>query len=187
MEKIFQILAVFALVMFLITWFIRGSERRLGEYSFRSRQKGQLLPDHSGRLIYSWLIPPDGVLPMGPGGMVPDNTGPEGSDPDNQLLFRRNENNACVMDVFDERTGFTLASLAMEHSVDAIVFDGETRLIYCCSVQSALYVIRQLARQEYKMLQWVTIPAGSSLLALDRNDKTVYVQNNEYHYVYPPA
>ncbi len=176
MEKIFQILAVFALVMFLITWFIRGGERRLGEYSFRSRQKGQLLPDHSGRLLYSYLIPPEGAIASQPA-----------TDTDNQLLFRRNENNICVMDVFDERTGFTLASLEMEHSVDAIVFDGETRLIYCCSVQSALYVIRQLARQEYKMLQWVTIPAGSSLLALDREDKTVYVQNNEYQYVYPPA
>ena len=44
------------------------------------------------------------------------------------------------MDVFDERTGFTLASLEMEHSVDAIVFDGETRLIFIVAAFKALYM-----------------------------------------------
>ena len=59
MDKIFQILAVFVLLMLIISRFIRGKEPRYRPYDFIRRFKPPLSPDVEARLKVAVPGPPD--------------------------------------------------------------------------------------------------------------------------------
>jgi len=61
MDKIFQILAVFALIMLLVSRFIRGREPRYRPYDFIRRFKPPLPPEVEARLSVAVPGPPDGL------------------------------------------------------------------------------------------------------------------------------
>ncbi|HEV2481373.1 MAG TPA: hypothetical protein VGS79_16990 [Puia sp.] len=61
MDKIFQILVVLALLMILVSRFIKGREPRFRPYEYIRRLKPPLPPDVEGRLIAALPGPPEGL------------------------------------------------------------------------------------------------------------------------------
>ncbi|HEY4064085.1 MAG TPA: hypothetical protein VGM30_19395 [Puia sp.] len=168
MEKIFQILVVFALIMVLVTRFIRGKEQKFREYSFFGRFSFPMSGD-----LYRELL----SVPMGMGeGMV------AAADPENRLLFRPGPENSLV--IADERTGEPVASVALEESADALLFDPMTRLLYCGSLMGTLTIVRQSDPRRYRIVQRLNIPPGCTSLSLDPHNGKVYLHAGAFVHVY---
>ncbi len=172
MEKIFQILAVFVLLMLVITRFIRDREFKFREYIFLRRIRYPLPADISQRLLRSWLDPDAAPLPA--------------TDRENSLVFRRRPDATGVLEIVDEENAVVVSLLEID-PFDALLFDPGTRLIYCCSTQGAITIVRQSARDAYQVLQLLAVPLNGELMALDpAGQEITYVGSGEYFFVFSP-
>lgn len=186
MEKVLQILAVFVLLMLVIGYSIHSRDRRFREYYFF----GEIALPLQGDAYRDLLSVP--ILPGGNGGMAIDR--------ENQLSFRAGINDGeqgrdggggaqgrggareelapgQLLLVSDDTTGREVAAISLEEGADAILFDQETRLLYCCSGEGGLSVIRQTTRESYKIVQHLTIPKGCSDMALDMTTGRLYLRS----------
>jgi hypothetical protein len=156
MEKILQILAVFALLMLAVTRSIRGKEQRFREYVF------------SGRFTF----PLSGDLYRG---LLSAEVGEDviAADPENRLFFRPGPENSFV--AADKKTGVSLASISLDEPIDAVLFDPLTRLIYCYSLEGALTILRQSGRGSYMIVQKLDIAPGGKQLSLDPHSGKIYL------------
>ncbi len=164
MEKIFKILIVFGLLMFLVSRFTRGRIARFREYVYRGRKRGDFLREVAGEVVLA----------------SPALT----EDPENGLLFRVM---GTTLEVWDKEQEQGIATVVVNVPVEAVLFDREARVIYCAGILSALFVIRQKSREEYEMVQWLTIPEGCSTVGLAMADKSLYCQCGEFYYTFTPA
>lgn len=184
MEKIFQILAVLALLMVAINYFIKGKERRFQEYSFSGRFIFPLSGDGYRDLLTVPIIPRGAEVTVG--AEVVQDAMTVGSavveDRENHLLFRGRANRA--LEVVDEATGTSVATIALEWSVDAVLFDPLTRLIYCGSVEGAVTIIRQSAADVYRIVQRLAVPKDGTTLSLDPHNGKVYLHVGAEVFVY---
>ncbi|HEY4112358.1 hypothetical protein [Puia sp.] len=165
MEKILQILVVFALIMLVVNRFIRGREQRFREYVL-SGHISLPLPGDLYRELLSVVVGEDVIA----------------ADPDNRLFFRPGPENTLV--AADKRTGVSLASVAMGEEIDAVLFDPLSRLIYCYSLAGLLTVLRQSGRSSYRIVQRMDVPRGGMQLSLDPHSGKIYLQAEALVYVY---
>jgi hypothetical protein len=197
MEKIFQILIVFALMIFAITWFIRGRERKYREYSFSGRFTFPLSGDWSRDLITVAVVRPgerDVVALQAPGEEGDVVTGAEKDvltvteearsavDAENHLFFRRGRDK--TLEIVDEANGVLAGTVALEWSADAILFDPGSRLIFCGSVEGAVTIIRQVLPDLYKTVQRLAVPRDCTALSLDSQSGKLYVHIGTSVFIY---
>lgn len=168
MEKILQILAVFALLMLAVTRFIRGKEQRFREYVFSGRFTFPL----SGDLYRDLLSAEVGEDVIA-------------ADPENRLFLRPGPENTLV--AADKKTGVSLASISVDASIDAVLFDPLTRLIYCYSLEGVLTILRQSGRDSYRIVQKLDIAAGGKQLSLDPHSGKIYLHAGADVFLYAHA
>jgi hypothetical protein len=186
MEKVFKILAVFALLMLVIVYSFRSKERKFREYYFLRRigipsgrpdwtlfaatiitgeEEGRRADDGEGQLSFHAGKPE--------GGMRPGEAARAGSEGAGE------EGRGMPLIVTDQATGLTIATVPLTESIDGLLFAPETKLIYCCSREGVLTIIRQNNRQDYTILQRLSIPKGGSQLALDIRTHNLYIYAGE--------
>lgn len=147
MEKVLQILTVLALLMLAINYYIKAEKTKFRFYHAigRAQAPADLL----------WL--------------------PQGMDPDNQLLFRGQEDHEGLVEVLDANTGEILTHLTVGAGPGTQVFDPETRLLYSANGEGTLSIFRQVNRETYKLLQTLQTHPGCPLMALDARTKKIYL------------
>lgn len=174
MEKIFQILAVFAVLMVAVNWYIRGKEPRFREYVFAGRFTFPLSGDYHRQLLTTTLIlPEDNELVPG------------AADATNRLVFRVNGGRNLL--VTDEATGDLLMGIPLDASADAVLFDPATRMVYCGSAEGLVIILRQTGRDTYKVMQQLAVQPGYTALSLDPSNGKLYVHSGVDVFVYAPA
>lgn len=192
MEKILKILAVLALLMLVIVFTINARERKFREYFFLKRIK--MLPDGGSPSLGS--TGPRSVTPSaGRQDWNPDLTlllvyikreGEEGdkggqeiaaADKENQLFFSvAGGKEIVVTDQTIQGTPHeTITTIPLDDNIDGILFDPATRLLYCCSAEGGLTILRQHSRTAYKMLQRLSIPVNCNAFALDPKTGGLYI------------
>lgn len=172
MEKIFQILAVFALLMIVVTWYIRGKEAKFREYVFAGRLMFRLSADSP--LLTALLLPAE------EGEIVPGAV-----DAVNRLVFRANGGRNLL--VTDEGSGELLMGIPLDASADIVLFDAVTRLVYCGSIEGLVTILRQTDRDTYKVMQQLTVQPGYTGLTLDPHTGKLYVHAGGAVFMYAPA
>lgn len=189
MEKVFKILAVFALMLLVIVYSVKAKERKFREYYFLRRisapSAGQpdwtllaatiITGEEGGRRAYDG----EGQLSFHAGHAIIGKAPIMGDDARAERDTHNGEERAIgegtELIVTDQSTGLTIATVPLTESIDGILFAPETRLIYCCSGEGVLTIIRQNNRQDYTILQRLSIPRGGSELALDIRTNNIYI------------
>lgn len=157
MEKVLQILAVLALLMLAVTYYIKADKVRFRPYYPIGR----------------FFAPNDLIWDL------------PGMDPDNQLMFiPANANapvnaempgNAGMVEVLDSNTRELVTHIPVGADPGAQVFDPESRYLYSANGDGTVSIIRQVNRDTYKVLQTLVTRQGCRLLALDTRTKKIYL------------
>jgi hypothetical protein len=172
MEKILQILAVFALLMLVITWFFRDREFKLRDYVFSYRFRGSLPTGIRQRMLSGVVSPVEEGEPV------------EVTDHENGLVFRRGPDMVRALEIADEQTGLILSTTEIIDTVDAILFDPATRLIYCYGASGSITIVRQSGRDNYRVEQTLAAPVNGAVLSLDPKDKKIYLDAGGSYFVF---
>ena len=125
MEKILQILAVFVILMLVITRFIRGREPRYRPYDYLLRRKPPLPPEVEQRLVAAVFAPGNGRYPVN---MTADAFL---FDEVNRLLFCYSAEGALT--IFKEQTAERykeMQSLAVPLNCTAMALDPDDGKLY---------------------------------------------------------
>ena len=169
MENVFQILAVFGLLMLVITYSVQARDRRFREYYF-SRQ-----------IILPFPGAPDWDI-LSAAAAAEEGRGFRSADPENELSFSPGEGAELI--VADYTTGRTVTTIFLGGDADDILFDPATKLIYCCSGEGYLIIIRQAGRDAYKIMQRLVIPKGCRSLVLDPHTGSLFLPRADSVFVY---
>jgi hypothetical protein len=172
MEKILQILAVFALLMLVITWFFRDREFKLRDYVFSYRFRGSLPTGIRQRMLSGAVSPLEEGEPV------------QVTDHENGLVFRRGPDMARALEIADEQTGLIISTTELIDTVDAILFDPATRLIYCYGAIGSITIVRQSGRDNYRIEQTLAAPVDGAVLSLDPKDKKIYLDAGGSYFVF---
>ena len=165
MEKVFKILVVFGLLMIVIIYSITAREKKFREYYFSRRITG---PQPAGEAeMLAVLVDPGSPRAA--------------KDMENQLFFQPGERSVRVI---DDLTGQQVTTILLKGDPHGLLFDGTTRLLYACSAEGSLTVIRQSGRGGYAILQEFAVPREVSVLMLDSLSATLYLQDPEGVNVY---
>ena len=135
MEKILQILAVFALLMLAVTRFIRERDSTFRRFGFLGRSKVGLRGD--GELIEGVFGPAEERERLG----VPD-------------------------------------------GADAFLFDEESRLLFCYTVEGRLTIYRRLAGGVKRELQELSVPLDCSAMWWSPQDRKIFLEEGGEWFVY---
>jgi hypothetical protein len=172
MEKILQILAVFALLMLVISWFFRDREFKLRDYIFSYRFRGSLPIGIRQRMLSGVVSPVEEGQPV------------QVTDHENGLIFRRGPDMVRALEIADEQTGLIISTTEIIDTVDAILFDPVTRLIYCYGALGSITIVRQSGRENYRVEQTLAAPVNGAVLSLDPKDKKIYVDAGGSYFVF---
>jgi hypothetical protein len=172
MEKILQILAVFALLMLVITWFFRDREFKLRDYIFSYRFRGSLPTGIRQRMLSGAVSPVEEGEPV------------QVTDHENGLVFRRGPDMVRALEIADEQTGLIISTTEIIDTVDAILFDPATRLIYCYGALGSITIVRQSGRDNYRIEQTLAAPVNGAVLSLDPKDKKIYLDAGGSYFVF---
>jgi hypothetical protein len=172
MEKILQILAVFALLMLVITWFFRDREFKLRDYVFSYRFRGSLPTGIRQRMLSGVVSPEEEGEPV------------QVTDHENGLVFRRGPDMVRALEIADEQTGLIISTTEIIDTVDAILFDPATRLIYCYGASGSITIVRQSGRDNYRIEQTLAAPVNGAVLSLDPKDKKIYLDAGGSFFVF---
>jgi len=165
MEKVFKILVVFGLLMIIIVYSIAGREKKFREYYFSRRVMGQQQGGDPEMLT-----------------VLVDRGSPRAAkDMENQLYFQPGEGSVMVI---DDLTGGLVSTILLERDPHGLLFDGATRMLYACSAEGFLTVVRQTGKEAYKILQTFPVPQEVSILMLDGGSGDLYLQTGDAVYVY---
>jgi len=194
MEKIFQILIVFVLLMIAVTWLVRGRERKYREYSFSGRFTFPLSGDldlltavvtrpGDGEMVVSEaragkeesVVAKEGdLVSVGEERVEAGKVLPETAvDAENHLFFRRG--GGKTLEIVDEANGVLAGKVSLDWEADAILFDPLARLIFCGSMEGAVTIIRQFMPDQYKIVQRLGVPKDCTALSLDPHNGKLYV------------
>jgi len=171
MEKILQILAVLALLMLVINWFFRDREFKLRDYVFSYRFRGSLPIEIRQRMLSGEVSPAEEGYPV------------QVIDQENSLVFRRGPDKVRALEIADEHTGLIISTSEID-TVDAILFDPATRLIYCYGALGSITIIRQSGRDNYRVVQSLAAPVDGVVLSIDPKDKRIYVEAGGSYFVF---
>ncbi|MHA4810730.1 YncE family protein [Flavitalea flava] len=181
MEKVLKILAVLALLMLVIVYTINARERKFRDYFFL--KKIRMLPDGGRPVLGSGVVNPDLTLLLVHLEREGEESDPPfASDKENQLYFTIIDGREIA--VSDQATGENIAEIPFEERIGGILFDPETRLLYCCSDEGGLTILRQQSRTVYKILQRLSIPVGCTAFALDARSGGIYIYAEGYAYIF---
>lgn len=165
MEKVFKILVVFGLLMIVIIYSISAREKKFREYYFSRRITGQ--QQAGGAEMLTVLV---------------DREAPRAAkDLENQLFFQPGERSVQVI---DDLTGQLVTSFLLERDPHGLLFDEATRLLYACSAEGYLTIIRQSGKGAYVIMQNFPVPQEVAVLMLDSQSGTLYLQAGEGVNVY---
>jgi DNA-binding beta-propeller fold protein YncE len=96
--------------------------------------------------------------------------------------------NGLMFSVYDGRMIVTetgsnqyIAAVAIGNHPGAVIFDPATTLLYCANGDGSVTIIKQLQRNEYKLLQRLGTQAGSRSMTLDPVTKKLYLPGIKYH------
>jgi hypothetical protein len=178
MEKVFKILVVFALLMLVIVYSVKSKERKFREYYF-SRRVNASPAGMPGWLSFTATF------------IMGERAERGVHDREEQLSFYAGDagdysgdaredhgqgaGGGTVLMVSDQATGHVMAKVPLTERIDALLFVPAARLIYCCSEEGMLTIIRQNSRQEYAILQRLQVPQGGGELALDIRTNNLYI------------
>jgi hypothetical protein len=179
MEKILQILAVFALLMLVITWFFRDREFKLRDYVFSYRFRGSLPTGIRQRMLSGVVSPVEEGEPV----QAIDHQ-VQVTDHENGLIFRRGPDMVRALEIADEQTGLIVSTTEIIDTVDAILFDPATRLIYCYGASGSITIVRQSGRDNYRIEQTLAAPVNGAVLSLDPKDKKIYLDAGGSYFVF---
>jgi hypothetical protein len=164
MEKVFKILVVFGLLMIVIVYSVTAREKKFREYYFSRRITGPQAGDPAMLMV---LI---------------DRGSPRAAkDLENQLFFQPGERSVQVI---EDLTGRPVTTILLDRDPHGLLFDGATRMLYACSAEGYLTIIRQSEREVYKIMQNLPVPQEVSVLMLDSQSGALYLQAGEGVYVY---
>jgi DNA-binding beta-propeller fold protein YncE len=95
--------------------------------------------------------------------------------------------NGLMFSVYDGRMIVTetgsnqyIAAVAIGNHPGTVIFDPTTALLYCANGDGSVTIIKQLQRNEYKLLQRLSTQAGSRSMALDPVTKKLYLPGIKY-------
>ncbi len=145
MEKVLQILMVLGLLMLAVTYYIKAEKVRFRPYY----PIGRFNAPHD----LLWRLP--------------------GIDPDNQLLFLPGKEG--MVEVVDSNTRELITHIPAGEDPGALVFDPETRYLYCANGEGTVSIMRQVNRNTYKTLQTLVTRQGCNSLSLDTRSKKIYL------------
>lgn len=189
MEKIFKILAVFALLILIIVFSVYARERKFREFYFSKRIPLPRTLEASKNLVTVVVS-------------AEEDGGRRITDAENQLSIHLEEEwdnpdhavdspvhtgkitGKRLLVAKDDRTGNIVATLALSESPDVLLFDPVTRLIFGCNTAGVLTIIQQTSRETYKVVQYLTIPIGCNSLSLDMDSGKLYVLAEGSLFVY---
>jgi hypothetical protein len=205
MEKIFKILSVFALLILIIVFSVYARERRFREYHLSKRIKmppdmepagtrhtitvgageegSRQAKDDEHQISF---IPRREEL-----GAAGDVLNREGVNDEAAIAEAGAANQEGILPgsesfiaVIEDLTKPIIARIPLAEHADLLIFDPVTRLLYCCSAEGALTIIRQHDRSIYKVIQRLEIPKGCSRLALDPDKGKLYVYAEGSVFIY---
>jgi hypothetical protein len=207
MEKVFKILAVFALLMLVILYSVKAKERKFREYFFLRRINNPSMGQPDWALLAATIITGEeggqraddreGQLSFHAGRVVQTEERGEGEATgdgtaagdrevtgDKAVIGDKAAGEGMTLIVTDQATGLTIATISLTEPIDGLLFAPETKLIYCCSGEGILTILRQNNRSDYSILQRLTIPKGGSQMALDIRNGNLYIYAGESVLVY---
>ncbi|MET3502477.1 YVTN family beta-propeller protein [Mucilaginibacter rubeus] len=95
-------------------------------------------------------------------------------DAANQKLFTVCRENKGVS-VVDIKTGKVTATLPIGAGVDAVVYDPETKLIFCSCGDGTTTIIKQKSADEYEVIQTLKTAERARTMALDAKTHKIYL------------
>lgn len=144
MDKVFKILVVFGLVMILIVYNARVKDKRYRDFYF-TRKMEEL---------------PDGLLMT-----EVDQLSPRAAkDIDQQLFFEPGEG---VVRVIEDLTDRLVAVISIGQRVHGLVFEPVSRLLYCCTTDGWVAIVKQVAVGEYRLMQRLEVTANAFAMGVD--------------------
>jgi len=165
MEKVFKILIVFGMLLFLILYSMRVLEKKFREYYFSRRMA--VIPGGGDEGRLSVLV--DRMEPAAAKDMA------------HQLLFIPGERSVRVI---DDLTGNLIVVIGLDRDPHGLIFDGQRGLLYCCSADGMVMILRQTDPAVYTMLQSFEIPAEAGSLAVDLRSGDLSIRNGGEDLVY---
>jgi hypothetical protein len=168
MDKVFQILVVFALLMLVITYSVRVREKKFRPF-FLYKTISVANPEDP-----DWDAIAMRLFSSGPGGTV--------IDQENELSFRAGE--GAAISVTELSTGDTLTTIIPEEQADCLAFDPAARLIHSYCREGAMTIIRQNGRDRYTIVQRMLVPKNGSALAIDPQTGKIYLAAGGSVFVY---
>jgi YVTN family beta-propeller protein len=108
--------------------------------------------------------------PLAPGG------GPTGIalDEKNHRIFSGCRTNKG-MSVLDAKTGKVIQTLPIGAGVDAVVYDPETKLIFCSNGDATTTIIKQESADKYSVVQTLQTQTRAKTMALDAKTHKIYL------------
>ena len=173
MEKILKILIVFALLMIVIVYSVYSREKKFRDFYFV--RKMAIPPQGSAY----WDLPAVSIAPEpmqweGEESIVEQVADRQARDEENGLVFHAT---GASVRILDGDRGEEVARISLEEEVDALLFDPAGRLLYCCSIEGRLNIIRQSNRETYKPVQQIEVPIGCSRMTLDAAGGNLFLQS----------
>jgi len=107
--------------------------------------------------------------------------GPTGialDDANNRLFTVCRENKG--MSVVDATSGKVITTLPIGAGVDAVVYDPETKLIFCSCGDATTTIIKQQSADEYTVIQTLKTQVRAKTMALDNGTHKIYLSVAEY-------
>ncbi|MDB5150106.1 MAG: YncE family protein, partial [Mucilaginibacter sp.] len=82
--------------------------------------------------------------------------------------------------VVDINTGKVSATLPIGAGVDAVVYDPETKLIFCSCGDGTTTIIKQKSADEYEVIQTLKTAERAKTMALDAKTHKIYLSVAEF-------
>ncbi len=79
------------------------------------------------------------------------------------------------MSVVDIASGKVVATIPIGAGVDAVVYDAETKLVFCSNGDGTTTIIKQKSADEYSVLQTLATQAHAKTMALDTKTHKIYL------------
>jgi DNA-binding beta-propeller fold protein YncE len=102
-----------------------------------------------------------------------------GLDAKNKILFSSCREGSALA-VIDLKSNKVIATLPICKGVDALVYDAESKLIYC-SGDGTTTIIKQESADKYAVIQTLTTKYKAKTLAFDKKTKKIYISSSDYN------
>jgi hypothetical protein len=181
MDKVFQILVVFALLMLVITYSVRVRERKIRPFYLFKKIILPFPGDPEWNALALGLVSVDGedeteLRISGSAG------GDLAIDQENHLSFRPGE--GATISVIELSTGEVVNTILPDEQADSVAFDPTARLVFSYSREGAMSIVQQNSRDRYIIVQRMLVPKNGSALVADPKSGKIYLVAGSSVFVY---